>query len=179
MSRIGKLKISIPSKVTVKTDKSVVSVEGPKGKISKSFDAPVTVKIESGQVSVTPTTETRFASAMHGTTRAIIANMINGVVNGYEKNLEIQGVGFKAEQKGLNLVLSLGYSHTITYAIPSGIKVTIVEGTKLKIEGVDKQLVGSVAADLKHFYKPEPYKGKGVHIVGEFVRRKEGKTAGK
>lgn len=179
MSRIGKLKISIPSKVTVKTDKSVVSVEGPKGKISKNFDAPVTVKIEAGLVSVVPTSETRFASAMHGTTRAIIANMINGVVNGYEKNLEIQGVGFKAEQKGSNLVLSLGYSHTITYAIPAGIKVTIVEGTKLKIEGVDKQLVGSVAADLKHFYKPEPYKGKGVHIVGEFVRRKEGKTAGK
>jgi large subunit ribosomal protein L6 len=179
MSRIGKLKISIPAKVTVKADKSVVSVEGPKGKISKRFDAPVAVKVDAGQVSVTPTLETRFASAMHGTTRAIIANMINGVVNGYEKNLEIQGVGFKAEQKGKNLVLNLGYSHTITYPIPADIKITIVEGTKLKVEGVDKQLVGSVAADLKHFYKPEPYKGKGVHIVGEFVRRKEGKTAGK
>jgi len=179
MSRIGKLKIAIPAKVSVKSDKSLVHVEGPKGKISKNFNAPVEIKVESGFVTINPTASTRFASAMHGTTRAIIANLISGVVTGYEKNIEIQGVGFKAEQKGSNLVLSLGYSHTITYAIPAGIKVTIVEGTKLKIEGIDKQLVGSVAADLKHFYKPEPYKGKGVHIVGEFVRRKEGKTAGK
>jgi large subunit ribosomal protein L6 len=179
MSRIGKSKISIPSKVSIKFSNKQVSVEGPKGKMSKSFDAPVDIKIENGQVTVVPTATTRFANAMHGTVRAIVANMITGVLSGYEKNIEIQGVGFKAEQKGSNLVLSLGYSHTITYPIPSDVKITIAEGTKLKIEGVDKQLVGSVAADLKHFYKPEPYKGKGVHIVGEFVRRKEGKTAGK
>lgn len=179
MSRIGKLKISLPPKVAVKVDADkTVNVEGPKGNLSKTFTGPVKVAVDGGVVTVAPTETTRFANAMHGTVRAIVANMVKGVVEGYSKNIVIEGVGFKADLKGDTLTLLLGYSHPIVYKVPAGIKITITDGSKLKIEGCDKQLVGSVAADLKHFYKPEPYKGKGVQIVGEFIRRKEGKTVG-
>ena len=176
MSRIGKLPISIPEGVKVAIDKTQVKVEGPKGKVTKSFHAPVHINLENSQITVNPDNTSRFARAMHGTVRSIIANMIQGAKIGFSKNLEIRGVGFRASIQGDKLDLALGYSHPIQYTIPEGITITVTENTKLKVEGTDKQKVGAVAADIKHFYKPEPYKGKGVHILGEYVRRKEGKT---
>jgi len=179
MSRIGRLPVSIPGKVKVEVKDSTVNVEGPKGKLSKTFDSVVAITVDGGKVKVAPREESRFAKAMHGTARSVIAGMVKGVTDGYAKELEIQGVGFKANLKGSTLDLALGYSHPILYPIPDGIKVTVTDNTKLKIEGPDKQLVGAVTAEIRGFYPPEPYKGKGVRIVGEHaerVRRKEGKT---
>jgi large subunit ribosomal protein L6 len=176
MSRIGKQPVPIPDKVKVEIKEHTVFVEGPRGKVHKTFAPVVKVTIVDRKVIVTPVEQTRFANAMYGTARSIIASMVNGVTTGYAKELEIQGVGFKANLKGKQVDLALGFSHPILYDIPEGIKVTITDQTKLKIEGVDKQLVGAVTADIRGFYPPEPYKGKGVRIVGERVRRKEGKT---
>lgn len=176
MSRIGRLPVSIPDKVKVEVKDSTVSVEGPKGKLSKTFDPVVAITIDNKRVKVAPREESRFAKAMHGTARSVIAGMVKGVTEGYTKELEIQGVGFKANLKGSTLDLALGYSHPIAYPIPAGIKVTVTDNTRLKVEGPDKQLVGAVTAEIRGFYPPEPYKGKGVRIVGERVRRKEGKT---
>lgn len=178
MSRIGKLPIALPEGITLDIDKTRVCVEGPKGKLEKDFRSSVNIIQKEGEVIVEPSDTSRFAKAMQGTARSIIANMVQGVKEGYSKNLEIHGVGFRASVQGQKLDLALGYSHPIQYAIPEGITVTVTENTKLKVEGTDKQKVGAVAADIKHFYKPEPYKGKGVHIIGEYVRRKEGKTVG-
>ena len=177
MSRIGKQPIQIPEKVKVSvTDGNVVLVEGPKGKVQKSFADVVAIKVADGVATVAPKEETRFARAMYGTTRSVIAGMVKGVTEGYSKELEIQGVGFKATLKGNKLDLALGYSHEILHDIPEGLKVTVTDGTKLKIEGCDKQLVGQLTAEVRAYYPVEPYKGKGVRIVGERVRRKEGKT---
>jgi large subunit ribosomal protein L6 len=176
MSRVGKLPVPIPDKVKVDIKDVTVTVEGPKGKLTKTFNP--NVKIENGDegIQVSPANPSRQARAMYGTTRAIIANMVTGVTEGYSKNLEIVGVGFRAALKGDILDLALGYSHPINYKVPAGITVTVNENTKLKVEGTDKQMVGAVAADIRRYYPPEPYKGKGVQIVGEKVRRKEGKT---
>ncbi|HOD46769.1 MAG TPA: 50S ribosomal protein L6 [Opitutaceae bacterium] len=177
MSRIGKQPVHIPAKVKVSVkDGNVVLVEGPKGKVEKSFADVVAIKIADGVATVAPKEETRFARAMYGTTRSVIAGMVKGVTEGYSKELEIQGVGFKATLKGNKLDLALGYSHEILHDIPEGLKVTVTDGTKLKIEGCDKQLVGQLTAEVRAYYPVEPYKGKGVRIVGERVRRKEGKT---
>jgi len=176
MSRIGKLPVTIPAKVKVAIKDGSVLVEGPKGKVQHSFNPVVKIEVKDGHVVVTPLEETRFANAMHGTARSIINGMVLGVVNGYTKELEIQGVGFKAAVVGKVVDLALGYSHPIKYDIPEGIKVTVTDQTKVKVEGCDKQLVGKVATEIRAFYPPEPYKGKGVRIVGEHVRRKEGKT---
>lgn len=179
MSRIGKQPVSIPDKVKVEVKENTVSVEGPKGKVSKTFADVVEISIADKKVSVKPLGDSRFARAMYGTARSVIAGMVKGVTVGYSKDLEIQGVGFKAALKGKQLDLALGYSHAILYTIPDGIKVTVTDQTKLKVEGVDKQLVGEVTANIRSYYPPEPYKGKGVRIVGEHaerVRRKEGKT---
>ena len=176
MSRIGKQPVPIPDKVKVDIKDTTVHVEGPKGKVHKTFANVITIKIDDKKVIVAPIGETRFANAMYGTARSIIASMVKGVTAGYSKDLEIQGVGFKAILKGKQLDLSLGYSHPIVMDIPDGIKLTVVEGTKIKVEGCDKQLVGAVTAEIRSYYPPEPYKGKGVRIVGERVRRKEGKT---
>ena len=177
MSRIGKQPVSIPEKVKVDVkDGHIVHVEGPKGKVSKTFADVVTVKVADKKVTVAPTADSRFAKAMYGTARSVIAGMVKGVTEGYTKELEIQGVGFKAALKGKQLDLALGYSHPILHDIPEGIKITVTDGTKLKVEGCDKQMVGQVTAEIRAYYKPEPYKGKGVRIVGERVRRKEGKT---
>ena len=179
MSRIGKLPVSIPAKVTVSAVDNTVKVEGPKGRLEKTFKGPISIVVEDGEIRVSPRDSSRFAGAMHGTARSILAAMVQGVVSGFTKDLEIQGTGFKAVLEGGNaLNLSLGYSHPVIYPLPEGIKVTIVDGTKLKVEGVDKHLVGQVAADIFSYYPAEPYKGKGVRIVGRFVRRKEGKKAG-
>ncbi len=176
MSRIGKQPVPIPDKVKVVITNTTVLVEGPKGKVTKTFAPVVTIEIVDKKVLVKPVGETRFANAMYGTARSIIAGMVKGVTEGYTKELEIHGVGFKANLKGKQLDLALGYSHPIFMDVPDGIKITVTEGTRLKVEGCDKQLVGAVTAEIRSYYPPEPYKGKGVRIVGERVRRKEGKT---
>jgi large subunit ribosomal protein L6 len=176
MSRVGKLPVAVPEKVKVDVQNSTVSVEGPKGKLNKTFSQHVKIELGDEGVQVSPANNGRIAKAMHGTARAIISNMVKGVTEGYSKNLEINGVGFRAALKGDILDLALGYSHPIHYKVPQGIKITVNENTKVLIEGIDKQAVGAVAADIRRYYPPEPYKGKGVTIVGEKVRRKEGKT---
>jgi len=176
MSRIGKVPVPIPDKVKVAVTNGTVLVEGPKGKVSKHFAPDVTISIADKKVSFAPADDSRFARAMYGTARSIVAGMVKGVTEGYVKDLEIQGVGFKANLKGKQLDLALGYSHPILFDIPEGIKITVTDQTKVKVEGCDKQLVGAVTANIRAYYPPEPYKGKGVRIVGERVRRKEGKT---
>ena len=177
MSRIGKQPIPIPEKVKVTLTGDAVHVEGPKGKISKVFASVVKVTVADKVVTVSPTDDdSRFAKAMYGTVRSVIAGMVKGASEGYVKDLEIQGVGFKANLKGSTLDLALGYSHPILMEIPAGIKLTVTDQTKIKVEGADKQLVGAITAEIRSYYPPEPYKGKGVRIVGERVRRKEGKT---
>jgi len=176
MSRIGKQPVLIPDKVKVDITDTTVRVEGPKGKVSKTFAPVVTITVADKKVIVAPVDETRFANAMYGTARSIIAGMVKGVTVGYAKELDIQGVGFKAVLKGKQLDLALGYSHPILMDIPEGIKITVTEGTRLKVEGCDKQLVGKMTSEIRAHYPPEPYKGKGVRLVGERVRRKEGKT---
>ena len=176
MSRIGKQPVPIPDKVKVTITGGTVLVEGPKGKVEKTFASAVKVTIADKIITFAPTEETRFANAMFGTARSIVASMVKGVTEGYVKELEIQGVNFKANLKNSVLDLALGYSHAILMDIPAGIKVTVTDQTKLKVEGADKQLVGAVTAEIRSYYPPEPYKGKGVRIVGERVRRKEGKT---
>lgn len=176
MSRIGKLPIPVPSAVKVSIDGTTVSVEGPKGKINKTFDEAVSITLEDNNVIVKPANDTRFANAMYGTARSIIANMVQGVQNLFSKDLIIEGVGFKAEMRGKDLGLNLGFSHPINHPIHPGLTVDITDnGTKLKVSGVDKQLVGELAGAIKKYYPVEPYKGKGVRIVGEHVIRKEGK----
>jgi large subunit ribosomal protein L6 len=176
MSRIGKQPVIIPDKVKVAVNGGTVNVEGPKGKVSKPFADAVKITVANGQVTFAPSDDSRFAKAMYGTARSIIAGMVKGVTEGYVKELEIQGVGFKATLKGKQVDLALGYSHPILMDIPEGIKVTVTDGTKVRVEGCDKQLVGAVTAEMRSYYPPEPYKGKGVRLVGERVRRKEGKT---
>lgn len=179
MSRIGKLPVTIPDKVKVSVKGNTIVIEGPKGKVERTFDSTVAITADAKTVLVKPLSESRAAKANHGTARATINNMVFGVVNGYSKDLEIQGVGFKANLKGTVLDLALGYSHPINYPIPAGIKVIVGENAQknpiIKVEGPDKALVGQVAADIRHFYPVEPYKGKGVRIAGQYVRRKEGK----
>lgn len=176
MSRVGKVPVTIPAKVKVDVKDTTVSVDGPKGKVSRTFAPVVSITLADSKVTVKPNDESRFSRAMFGTARSVIAGMVKGASEGFSKDLEITGVGFKAALKGKQLDLALGYSHPILFDIPEGIKITVAEGTKLKVEGADKQLVGMVASQIRSFYPPEPYKGKGVKIVGERVRRKEGKT---
>jgi len=158
---------------------NTVSLEGAKGKLSQNFGTAVDIKLEGDEIHVTPASASRQSNAMHGTARSIIAAMVKGVVEGYQKVLEIKGVGFKAELKGKVLTLSLGYAHPCIYELPEGITVVIGETNDknplVTVSGASKHMVGQVASDLKHFYPVEPYKGKGVRIHGEFVRRKEGK----
>lgn len=175
MSRNGKLPVKFDSKVKVSLKDNCVQIEGPKGKLEKTFNKNVSILLEDNELVVKPKNASSLAKSMHGTARSILASMVEGVVNGFSKELEIQGVGFKAILNGKTLDLALGYSHPIYYEVPDGIDVEIKDATKLKVSGPDKQLVGQVAADIKSFYPVEPYKGKGVRIVGEFVRRKEGK----
>lgn len=176
MSRIGKLPVAIPGTVKVAISGTTVNVEGPKGKLEKTFDKAVAIVVEDGQIKVSPAVDTRFARAMYGTARSIINNMVQGVVEGYFKDLEINGVGFQANLKGKVLNLKLGFSHDINYNIPDSVKITVDGGTKLRVSGVDKHMVGQAAASIKKFAPIEPYKGKGVRIIGEHVIRKEGKT---
>lgn len=179
MSRVGLKPISLPEKVEIKIDGSNLKVEGPKGKLDFQVPEGISLKTEDGNVIVSRATEQRQHRALHGTVRSIVNNMITGVSAGFTKDLEIQGVGLRAAVKGSDLDLSLGRSHPLLHPIPSGLTVTVNENTKIKVEGIDKQLVGQFAAEVRGFYPPEPYKGKGVRYVGEYVRRKEGKSVGK
>ena len=179
MSRVGLKPISLPEKVAVKVEGNTVKVEGPKGKLDFAVPAGLSLKAEDGTVVVSRASEQRVHRALHGTVRSIVNNMITGVSTGFSKDLEIHGVGLRAAVKGKDLDLSLGRSHPLLHPIPSGLTVTVNENTKIKVEGIDKQLVGQFAAEVRGFYPPEPYKGKGVRYSDEKVRRKEGKSVGK
>ena len=177
MSRIGKKPVEIPAKVKVNIDGSgKVAVEGPKGKLDWKLPRGIKANVVENQVSLVRNAETRSLKALHGLSRALINNMVVGVSEGFTKNLEIEGVGFKAAVQGRNLNLSLGFSHPVLFPIPEDIKITVTDNTKIAISGVDKKTVGQVAADIRGYYPPEPYKGKGVRYAGEQIRRKEGKT---
>jgi len=176
MSRIGKQPIAIPPKVKVEVKGQNILVEGPKGKLNWELPKRTSLKVADGNVVVSRDGDDAPAKALHGLSRALINNMVKGVSDGFVKKLEIQGVGFKAAVSGKTVNLSLGYSHPIIYNIPDQIKVTVEENTKVTVEGPDKMLVGKVASELRSYYPPEPYKGKGVRYAGEHVQRKEGKT---
>jgi large subunit ribosomal protein L6 len=176
MSRVGKQPITVPAGVKVNIAGNTVDGEGPKGRLSLSIPAHTSVKLEGGSIVVSRVGDSSQAKAMHGLARALLNNMVLGLSTGFSKRLEIQGVGFKAAVSGETVTLSLGFSHPINYPIPAGIKVKVEEGTKVTIEGPNRQLVGMVAAELRSFYPPEPYKGKGVRYSDEKVKRKEGKT---
>lgn len=176
MSRIGKLPIAIPPKVKVELKGKRVYVEGPKGKLEMQMPRRTSLKIEGEKIEVSRTGDDSEAKAFHGLCRSLVNNMVKGVSEGYVKKLTIHGVGFKAAVQGKVVNLNLGYSHPINYQIPDQVKVTVEENTKVKIEGPDKQLVGKVASEIRSFYPPEPYKGKGVRYEDEQIVRKEGKT---
>lgn len=176
MSRIGKMPVAIPAKVKVEIAQNLVKVAGPKGKLEFALPGRVAASVEKDQITVTRPDDTAQSKAFHGLCRAILNNMVRGVAEGFTKQLEIQGVGFKAAVQGRTLSLSLGYSHPIAYPIPDQIDIKVEENTKIRVEGPDRHMVGRVASEIRAYYPPEPYKGKGVRYVGEQVRRKEGKT---
>lgn len=177
MSRIGKQPIALPEKVSLSVSaERVVTAKGPKGELSFSLPAGVEVSEQDGSWVVAREGDSPRQRALHGTVRAVVNNLVTGVSTGFTKDLEIVGVGFRAAVKGSDLDLSVGYSHPVLEPIPAGITVTVNENTKIKIEGIDKQLVGQFAADVRSWYPPEPYKGKGIRYAGEQVRRKEGKS---
>ena len=184
MSRIGKKPVAVPSGVTVTvgTD-NIVSVKGPRGELKQAIDRDITVEVKNGQVEFARPTDQIRHRALHGLYRSLVNNMIKGVTEGYKKNLELVGVGFKASHQGNVLDLALGYSHNIVFEIPKEIKVATAQekgqNPTIMLEGADKQLIGAVAAKIRSLRKPEPYKGKGVKFVGEVLRRKAGKAAGK
>jgi large subunit ribosomal protein L6 len=176
MSRIGKQPVVIPAKVKVEVKGQKVNVEGPRGKLAFDLPRRTAAKVEGASVLVSRQGEDAEAKALHGLSRALINNMVKGVSDGFVKKLEINGVGFKAAVAGKTITMNLGYSHPIIYNIPEQVKVTVEENTKITVEGPDKQLVGKVASELRSFYPPEPYKGKGVKYSDEKIERKEGKT---
>ena len=179
MSRIGKQPIKVPSGVTVAVDGSTVRVKGPKGEMVQSFRPEMKIAVTDGVITVERPSDSKEDRALHGLTRALLANMVEGVTGGYRKALELVGVGYKAEKKGNKLVLTVGYSHPVEYPEPAGITLTTPSPTTVVIEGSDKQKVGQVAAELRAVRKPEPYKGKGIRYQGEQVRRKAGKAGAK
>ena len=179
MSRIGKKPVPIPKNVEVSVDGTTVKVKGPKGELTRTFVPQMKIRVEDGSVVIERPSDEKADRALHGLTRALIANMVLGVTEGFRRTLEIVGVGYRAEKKGKNLVVSVGYSHPVNYPEPQGITLSTPAPTTIVIEGIDKQKVGQVAAELREFRPPEPYKGKGIRYQGEQVRRKAGKTAGK
>jgi large subunit ribosomal protein L6 len=179
MSRIGRLPIQIPDKVTVEVSDHTVTVKGPKGTLSLTAHSAIAVQVKDRQVICGRSADEKFFKALHGLTRSLIANMVVGVTKGFEKRLELVGVGYRAAMQGPSLTLTLGFSHPIVYPVPQGIRIDVKDQTQLTISGVDKQLVGAVAAKLRSFRPPEPYKGKGVKYAAERIRRKAGKTGAK
>jgi len=179
MSRIGKLPVAIPAGVTLTVDGNVVKVKGPNGELSHKLPDGITVAREGDTLNVNRASEETNHKSLHGLTRSLIANMVEGVTKGYKKQLEITGVGFKAEVRPYGLQLTLGFSHTIQYKAPTGIKLTAPVPTQVLVDGSDKALVGQVAAEIRGLRPPEPYKGKGIKYAGEVIRRKAGKAGGK
>jgi large subunit ribosomal protein L6 len=177
VSRIGKQPIPVPSGVEVKIDGSSVTVKGPKGELSRTFSDLMSIEMDEGLIVVTRPDDGREARSLHGLTRTLVANMVTGVSEGYSKNLEIVGVGYRAVMKGTDLELALGFSHPVLVVPEAGISFEVPAPTKITVRGIDKQRVGQVAAEIRAWRKPEPYKGKGIRYEGEYVRRKLGKAA--
>jgi large subunit ribosomal protein L6 len=176
MSRIGKLPIEIPAGVTVTVVNGNVSVKGPKGELTRTFNPEIGITVEENIVNVTRPSDAKEHRALHGTTRAVIANMVEGVSAGFERKLELIGVGYRAQKQGTKLVLNVGYSHPVEFNPEAGLEIEVPTNTKITIKGIDKERVGELAANIRQVRPPEPYKGKGIRYEGEFVRRKEGKT---
>ncbi|EKO87366.1 ribosomal protein L6 [Leptospira interrogans serovar Grippotyphosa str. 2006006986] len=179
MSRIGKAEIKLPEKVEVKQESANIKVKGPLGELSTPIFEGISVKTENGIVKLERSNEDQKVVALHGLTRALLMNCVKGVSQGWEKNLEITGVGYRAQKRGEDLVMSLGFSHEVVYKAPKGIKIDVQEQLKIKVSGIDKQLVGQVAADIRSKRPPEPYKGKGIKYAEEFIKKKAGKTGKK
>lgn len=177
MSRIGLSKITIPQEVTITVDEMSVTVKGPKAEHSLSLPRYISVEVDEGEVSVKRANNTKNAKSLHGLIRSLIANMVEGVTNGYEKTLEMVGTGYRVNKQGKKLVISVGFSHDVEYIEPEGIQLLVEGNNIIKIQGTDKQLVGHTAAEIRHIRPPEPYKGKGIRYQGEHVRRKAGKAA--
>ena len=175
MSRVGYKPIAVPSGVTANVEGQTVKVKGPKGALELALIDDVTVKMENGAIKVDPRNDTKRARQMWGTARTLVANLVDGVTKGFEEKLEITGVGFRAAVQGKQLNLQLGFSHDVNYPIPQGITIATPKPTEVVVSGIDKQLVGQVAAEIRGYRRPEPYKGKGVKYVGEYIFRKEGK----
>lgn len=176
MSRVGKKPIEIPAGVTVTIDGSTVIVKGPKGELTRSFNQDMDIKLEENVLTVSRPTESKEHRTVHGTTRALLSNMVEGVSKGFEKNLELIGVGYRAQKQGKKLVLNVGYSHPVEFEPEEGLEVEVPSNTKISIKGINKERVGALAANIRDVRPPEPYKGKGIRYEGEYVRRKEGKT---
>ena len=177
MSRIGRAPIPIPSGVEVKVEGYLVTVKGPKGTLEQQMHPDMTVRVDDGNIVVTRPSDEREHRALHGLTRSLVANMVEGVTNGYAKTLEIQGVGYRAALKGSNLEIAVGYSHPVVVEPPQGVSFEVPQPTRIVISGTDKQLVGQIAANIRAIRKPDPYKGKGIRYAGEYVRKKAGKAA--
>ena len=178
MSRIGRKPISIPDGVQVQVDGSVVRAEGPKGKLTQPLSTGMTATIDGTRLVIARGDDSRTARALHGLTRSLVANMVNGVKDGYEKKLEIVGIGYRAQMQGKNIQLALGYSHPVIFPLPDGITAEIDKQVSVTLRGADKALLGETAAKLRSLRKPDPYKGKGIKYADEFIRRKVGKKAG-
>ena len=177
MSRIGRRPVPLPQGVAAQVEGRKITVKGPKGEISRTIHRDLTIAVEDSTVVVRRPSEEAYHKALHGLTRTLVANMVEGVTKGFAKRLEIQGVGYKAEPKPFGVQLTVGFSHPVAYHAPQGVKISVDNNVLLKIEGVDKELVGQVAAEIRNVRPPEPYKGKGIRYAGEQVRRKAGKTA--
>ncbi|MGI8317276.1 50S ribosomal protein L6 [Halobacillus mangrovi] len=177
MSRVGLKSLEIPEGVEIKQDNNTITVKGPKGELTRTFHQDITVKIEDNVLTVERPSDHKEHRALHGTTRSLIGNMVEGVSKGYEKNLEIIGVGYRAQKQGQTVVINAGYSHPVEVENREGIEIEVPSNTKVTVKGIDKELVGAVAAKIRAIRPPEPYKGKGIRYEGEYVRRKEGKTA--
>ena len=175
MSRIGKRPVAVPSGVTATVDGQTVKMKGPKGALELVLPGEVAAKMEKGAIKVDPRNESKRARSMWGTSRTLVSNLVTGVTKGFEKKLEISGVGYRAAVQGKNLQIALGYSHDVVFAIPAGITIATPKPTEVVISGIDRQKVGQVAAEIRGFRPPEPYKGKGVKYSGEYIFRKEGK----
>ncbi|GAM14798.1 MULTISPECIES: 50S ribosomal protein L6 [Mesobacillus] len=176
MSRVGKKPIEIPAGVTVTLDNNHVTVKGPKGELSRTFHSDIEIKIEENVINISRPTDNKEHRALHGTTRAVLANMVEGVSKGFERGLELVGVGYRAAKQGNKLVLNVGYSHPVEIEAEKGLEIEVPSNTKVIIKGTDKERVGALAANIRDVRPPEPYKGKGIRYEGEYVRRKEGKT---
>ena len=179
MSRVGKKPIAIPEKVKVTYHGGELSVQGQKGKLSRSIHPAVTIKIEDGELSVEPLKSDKSSQALQGLTRSLVMNMVTGVDSGFARVLEINGIGYRAEVKGRNLILMLGYSHPVNFSLPDGVSASVERNNIIKLEGIDKEMLGQTAASIRRLRPPEPYKGKGIKFAEEYIRRKAGKTGTK